>query len=96
MLGFMYKQACGQFLPTGHETAQQINTASVAYSLPLFIDYDRACRINTGLYMIYPYTEDLMGLPVINIRHVPLTNTVNIMLKRCVDIIGSFPQPSVE
>ena len=22
-----------------------------------------------------PYTEDLMGLPVINIRHVPLTNT---------------------
>ena len=22
-----------------------------------------------------PYTEDLLGLPVINIRHVPLTNT---------------------
>ena len=24
-----------------------------------------------------PYTEDLMGLPVINIRYVPLTNTLN-------------------
>ena len=24
-----------------------------------------------------PYTEDLLGLPVINIRHVPLTNTFN-------------------
>lgn len=37
-----------------------------------------------------PYTEDLMGLPVINIRHVPLTNTFNAMLKRCVDIGGSI------
>lgn len=37
----------------------------------------------------HPYTEDLMGLPVINIRYVPLTNTLNWMLKRAVDIIGS-------
>ncbi len=37
-----------------------------------------------------PYTEDLMGLPVINIRHVPLTNTFNAMIKRCVDIGGSL------
>lgn len=37
-----------------------------------------------------PYTEDLMGLPVINIRYVPLTNTINAILKRIVDIIGSF------
>lgn len=37
-----------------------------------------------------PYTEDLMGLPVINIRHVPLTNTGNIIVKRTVDIIGSL------
>lgn len=36
-----------------------------------------------------PYTEDLMGLPVINIRYVPLTNTLNLIMKRCVDIIGS-------
>ena len=37
-----------------------------------------------------PYTEDLMGLPVINIRYVPLTNTGNIVIKRIVDIIGSL------
>jgi Undecaprenyl-phosphate glucose phosphotransferase len=36
-----------------------------------------------------PYTEDLNGLPVINIRHVPLTNTLNSMAKRLVDIVGS-------
>lgn len=36
-----------------------------------------------------PYTEDLMGLPVINIRYVPLTNTLNWVAKRCVDIVGS-------
>lgn len=30
-----------------------------------------------------------MGLPVINIRYVPLTNTLNWVAKRAVDIIGS-------
>ena len=37
-----------------------------------------------------PYTEDLQGLPVINIRHVPLTNTFNMMIKRAMDIVGSL------
>lgn len=37
-----------------------------------------------------PYMEDLQGLPVINIRHVPLTNTGNIMIKRAMDIAGSL------
>jgi len=37
-----------------------------------------------------PYTEDLMGLPVINIRYVPLTNTVNVIMKRTMDILGSL------
>lgn len=37
-----------------------------------------------------PYTEDLMGLPVINIRYVPLSNTLNSMAKRLVDIVGSL------
>ncbi len=37
-----------------------------------------------------PYTEDLLGLPVINIRYVPLTNTFNMIIKRTVDIIGSL------
>jgi Undecaprenyl-phosphate glucose phosphotransferase len=37
-----------------------------------------------------PYTEDLYGLPVINIRNVPLSNTFNWIIKRLVDIIGSI------
>lgn len=37
-----------------------------------------------------PYTEDLMGLPVINIRYVPLTNTGNILIKRIMDVLGSL------
>ncbi len=37
-----------------------------------------------------PYTEDLLGLPVINIRYVPLTNTFNAMCKRILDIAGSM------
>ncbi len=36
------------------------------------------------------YIEDLTGLAVINIRHVPLTNTVNIIIKRLMDIVGSI------
>ena len=38
----------------------------------------------------YILTEDLMGLPVINIRYVPLTNTGNMMIKRAMDIVGSL------
>ena len=37
-----------------------------------------------------PYTEDLMGLPVINIRYVPLTNTLNWIAKRVVDVAVSL------
>jgi len=37
-----------------------------------------------------PYIEDLYGLPVINIRNVPLTNTFNIVIKRLIDIVGSI------
>ena len=37
-----------------------------------------------------PYTEDLLGLPVINIRYVPLSNTFNAMVKRLMDIAGSI------
>lgn len=36
-----------------------------------------------------PYTEDIQGLPVINIRHVPLTNLVNRTIKRTVDLFGA-------
>lgn len=37
-----------------------------------------------------PYTEDLYGLPAINIRNVPLSNTSNKTIKRLVDIFGSL------
>lgn len=36
-----------------------------------------------------PYTEDLMGLPVINIRYVPLSNTFNMIMKRLTDLVGA-------
>ncbi|MGC4019338.1 MAG: undecaprenyl-phosphate glucose phosphotransferase [Muricomes sp.] len=36
-----------------------------------------------------PYTEDLLGLPVVNIRRVPLSNTGNKVLKRTIDIFGA-------
>ena len=37
-----------------------------------------------------PYMEDLEGMPVINIRHVPLTNPLNAIMKRIVDIFGAL------
>ena len=43
-----------------------------------------------SLFSSNPYTEDLSGLPVINIRYVPLSNTWNALLKRIVDIAGSL------
>jgi Undecaprenyl-phosphate glucose phosphotransferase len=43
-----------------------------------------------GFIPTQPYTEDLYGLPVINIRNVPLSNTYNRMIKRIVDIFGAL------
>lgn len=37
-----------------------------------------------------PYTEDLDGIPVIHVRHVPLSSSFNKVLKRCVDIFGAI------
>ena len=37
-----------------------------------------------------PYTEDILGLPVINIRYVPLTNTYYAALKRIMDVTGAI------
>ncbi len=36
-----------------------------------------------------PYTEDLQGLPVINIRHVPLNDLLNVTMKRVMDLFGA-------
>ncbi|MCH5249197.1 MAG: undecaprenyl-phosphate glucose phosphotransferase [Lachnospiraceae bacterium] len=43
-----------------------------------------------SLFPSRPYTEDLMGLAVVNIRYVPLTNTLNWFTKRVVDIVLSL------
>ena len=37
-----------------------------------------------------PYTEDLLGLPVVHIRHVPLMEGFNRVVKRTMDIVGSI------
>ncbi len=37
-----------------------------------------------------PYTEDLDGLPVINIRNVPLTGGWNQFIKRSMDLVGAI------
>lgn len=37
-----------------------------------------------------PFMEDLQGLPVIHIRHVPLTSLVNATMKRAVDLFGAL------
>ena len=44
----------------------------------------------SSLFPSNPYTEDVQGIPVVNIRYVPLTNPVNKILKRLVDIVGSL------
>ncbi len=37
-----------------------------------------------------PYTEDLLGLPVVHIRYVPLNDPLNAVIKRLMDIIGGI------
>lgn len=77
----------------------------IAVTLPLS-DYDMLAEIvskceKSGVHTKFipdysslipnrPYTEELDGLPVINIRYVPLTNTLNAVVKRIFDFILSF------
>lgn len=81
----------------------KLDEIAVTLSLP---DYDRLEEIvglceKSGVHTTFipdynslisgkPYTEDLGGLPIINIRYVPLTNTVNAVAKRAMDIVGSL------
>ena len=44
----------------------------------------------SSLFPSNPFTEDVQGIPVINIRYVPLSNSMNRLAKRCVDIFGSL------
>ena len=43
-----------------------------------------------SLFPADPYTEDLLGLSVVNIRYVPLSNTFNRVAKRVFDIVFSI------
>ena len=83
--------------------ANKLDEIAIALSLR---DYDRLEEIvniceKSGVHTKFipdynslipsrPYTEDLMGLPVINIRYVPLSNTGNMVIKRAMDIVGSL------
>ena len=87
------------------ETLQKNKMDAIAIALSLR-DYDRLEEIvsiceKSGVHTKFipdynslipsrPYTEDLMGLPVINIRYVPLSNTGNMVIKRAMDIVGSL------
>ncbi|MBR0172731.1 MAG: undecaprenyl-phosphate glucose phosphotransferase [Lachnospiraceae bacterium] len=44
----------------------------------------------TSLFPSSPYTEDVLGLPVIHIRYVPLSAGLPAFLKRVTDIIGAL------
>ena len=81
----------------------QLDEIAIALSLR---DYDRLEEIvniceKSGVHTKFipdynslipssPYTEELMGLPVINIRYVPLSNTGNMFIKRAMDIVASL------
>ncbi len=81
----------------------QNNLDEIAITLSL-CDYDRLEEIvsfceKSGVHTKFipdynaviptkPYTEDLDGLPVINIRNVPLTSGWNQFLKRSMDLFG--------
>lgn len=81
----------------------QLDEISITLSLS---DYDRLENIvnmceKSGVHTKFipdynsvipsrPYLEDLDGLALVNIRRVPLSNTLNMFLKRMVDIIGAL------
>ena len=83
----------------------QNNLDEIAITLSLS-DYDRLEEIvsfceKSGVHTKFipdynaviptkPYTEDLNGLPVINIRNVPLTSGWNQFLKRSMDLFGGI------
>ncbi len=88
-----------------NEYLEKNNYDEITITLPLD-DYDRLeelvaeCEksgVHTkfipdyqSLFPSNPYTEDVQGIPVVNIRYVPLTNPLNRIMKRLVDIVGSL------
>ena len=84
-------------------TLQEMKLDEIAIALSLR-DYDRLEEIvniceKSGVHTKFipdynslipsrPYTEDLMGLSVINIRYVPLSNTGNMVIKRAMVLVS--------
>ena len=67
------------------------------HKLEAIVNICEKCGVHTKLIPDYykfipthPVTEDLNGLPVINIRNVPLTNTFNRVIKRLIDFFGAL------
>ena len=70
---------------------------NVYYRLEEFVGLCEKSGVHTKFIPDYnniiptkPYTEDIQGLPVINIRYVPLSNTFNAMVKRAMDVVGAL------
>ncbi len=67
------------------------------YKLEQIVDMCEKSGVHTKFIPDYnniiptkPYTEDLLGLPVVNIRHVPLSENFNSIVKRAFDLVGAF------
>lgn len=66
------------------------------YKLERIVDMCEKSGVHTKFIPDYnniiptkPHTEDLLGLPVVNIRHVPLNESFNKFIKRAFDIVGA-------
>ncbi len=66
------------------------------YKLERIVDMCERSGVHTKFIPDYnniiptkPHTEDLYGLPVVNIRHVPLSESFNKFIKRAFDIVGA-------
>lgn len=104
-LGFMYHQVpvLGEIAQLQHFLEENtLDEIAVTLGLKEYENLERivaACEksgVHTKFIPDYnniiptrPYTEDLQGLPVINIRHVPLNDLLNATAKRIMDIIGA-------
>ena len=65
---------------------ENTSTGGITDIYDLLVDYD----VTIVAEHVIKVEQDLLGLPVINIRHVPLTNTFNSMVKRSIDIFGAL------
>lgn len=84
------------FLIEKYQPEEVIITLSLSEykKLRSIVDACEKCGVHTkfapdyvGILPTRPYTEDLQGIPVIHIRHVPLTEWRNRFMKRSMDLV---------